>query len=121
MIVLVHCIHLCFSTLSPLDLFFLDAGKRQRGAGKGEASRPGDFFRGLVQAAGEATTQGATIRGKQGEGNLIDWAVGATSGSSDYVKENKNRLGAAGAGGAAHPLPHLAPLHHRPALRLPDG
>ena len=56
-------------------------------------------MRGLVQAAGEATSDGAARRGKQGDGNIIDWTVGATSNTTEYVVENKNRLGAAGAGG----------------------
>lgn len=107
----------------------VDAGKRRRGASEGEDWKPGDFFLGLVQAAGEATRDGAAKRGRQqGEGNIIDWAVGATSNSADYVKaslvmndahqtifslhslftyllhyhftkENKNRLGSAGVGG----------------------
>lgn len=50
-------------------------------------------------AAGEATREGAARRGKQEGGNIVDWTVGATSNATDYVVENKNRLGAAGAGG----------------------
>ena len=56
-------------------------------------------MRGLVQAAGEATKDGAAKRGKDGNGNIIDWTVGATANTTEYVVENKNRLGAAGAGG----------------------
>jgi hypothetical protein len=42
------------------------------------------------------------MRGKgkdDGEGNIIDWAFGATRGTSDYIVKNKTKLGAAGAGG----------------------
>lgn len=43
------------------------------------------------------------MRGKgeddAGDGNIIDWAVGATKGTADYVVQNKAKLGAAGAGG----------------------
>ena len=35
----------------------------------------------------------------QGEGNVIDWTVGATANTSEYVKKEKNKIGAAGAGG----------------------
>ena len=77
----------------------MDAGKRSRHVDEGEKWKPGDFMRGLVQAAGEATSDGAARRGKQGDGNIIDWTVGATSNTTEYVVENKNRLGAAGAGG----------------------
>jgi len=77
----------------------VDAGKRSRHVDEGEKWKPGDFMRGLVQAAGEATSDGVAMRGKQGDGNIIDWTVGATSNTTEYVVENKNRLGAAGAGG----------------------
>lgn len=78
----------------------VDAGKRARNAREEENYKPGDFFRGLVQAAGEATREGEARRGKKGgDGNIIDWGVGATANTTDYVVENKNRLGAAGAGG----------------------
>ena len=59
----------------------------------------GDLFRGLVQLAVETTQEGAAMRGKRGEGNFVDWTVGATANTTEYVVENKNRLGAAGAGG----------------------
>ena len=59
-----------------------------------------DFLRGVVAAAGEATRDGAQKRGKEdGDGNAIDWAVGAGSNASEYVQGNKTRLGAAGVGG----------------------
>jgi len=77
----------------------VDAGKRSRSVSEQENWKPGDFMRGLVQAAGEATRDGATMRGKLGGGNLIDWTFGATANTTEYVVENKNRLGAAGAGG----------------------
>lgn len=79
----------------------VDAGKRRRNADEGDKTRPGDFMRGLVQAAAEATRDGAARRGKSNENdaNIIDWTVGATQGTADYVVENKNKLGAAGAGG----------------------
>lgn len=77
----------------------MDAGKRSRSVSEQDNWKPGDFMRGLVQAAGEATRDGAMKRGKHGKGNLVDWTYGATSNTTEYVVENKNRLGAAGAGG----------------------
>jgi hypothetical protein len=78
----------------------VDAGKRARKVDEDEASRPTDFFIGLVQAAKESTRDGASKRGKlQGEGNVIDWTVGATANTTEYMKKEKNKLGAAGAGG----------------------
>lgn len=78
----------------------VDAGKRARKADEDEASRPTDFFMGLVQAAKESTRDGASKRGKlHGEGNVFDWTVGATVNTTEYVKKEKNKLGAAGAGG----------------------
>ncbi|KAL9186047.1 hypothetical protein ACHAXT_005285 [Thalassiosira profunda] len=77
----------------------IDAGKRGRNASEGEQFHPGDLFRGLVQLAIETTQEGAAMRGKRGEGNVLDWTVGATANTTEYVVENKNRLGAAGAGG----------------------
>jgi hypothetical protein len=78
----------------------VDAGKRARKVDEDEASRPTDFFIGIVQAAKESTRDGASKRGKlQGEGNVIDWTVGATVNTTEYVKKEKNKLGAAGAGG----------------------
>lgn len=78
----------------------VDAGKRSRNDDEHSEYRPGDFTRGLIQAAAEATQKGAKMRGKQGgQGNVIDWAVGATSNNAEYISGNKARLGAAGAGG----------------------
>jgi hypothetical protein len=78
----------------------VDAGKRARKADEDEALRPTDFFMGLVQAAKESTRDGASKRGKlHGEGNVIDWTVGAAVNTTEYVKKEKNKLGAAGAGG----------------------
>ena len=79
----------------------VDAGKRSRKVSEQDNWKPGDFMRGLVQAAGEATKDGAAKRGKtlDGNGNILDWTVGATANTTEYVVENKNRLGAAGAGG----------------------
>eukprot|EP00984_Skeletonema_dohrnii_P031810 scaffold24810_cov85-Skeletonema_dohrnii-CCMP3373.AAC.2 len=40
------------------------------------------------------------MRGKKdNKGNVIDWAVGATTTTTEYVGENKTRLGGAAAGG----------------------
>ena len=63
--------------------------------------QPGDFFRGLFQAAKEATEQGAKMRGKTKDvnGNFIDWTFGATNTTTKYVVDNKTRLAGAGAGG----------------------
>ena len=78
----------------------VDAGKRARKVDEDEASRPSDFFIGLLQATKESTRDGASKRGKlQGEGNVIDWTVGATANTAEYVKKEKNKLGVAGAGG----------------------
>lgn len=78
----------------------VDAGKRSRSVSEHANWKPGDFMKGLVQAAGEATKDGAAKRGKMhGGGNIIDWTVGATTNTTEYAVENKNRLGAAGAGG----------------------
>lgn len=78
----------------------VDAGKRSRKVDETAATRPLDLFRGVIAAANEATQDGAKRRGKiKEDGNLIDWTVGATAGTAKYVKGNKNRLGAAGAGG----------------------
>ena len=64
--------------------------------------QPLDVVRGIAYAAKEATDEGAAMRGKfAGQGNAIDWIVGATANTQKYAKENKSRLGAAGAGGAA--------------------
>jgi hypothetical protein len=78
----------------------VNAGKRGRGVSEGDNYEASDVARGLFQAAKEATHRGATIRGKKdSEGNLLDWAVGATTTTTEYVGENKTRLGGAAAGG----------------------
>ena len=64
----------------------VDAGKRARNADEEENWKPSDFMRGLIQAAKESTRDGAAKRGKLHEkGNLIDWTVGATSNTAEYV------------------------------------
>jgi hypothetical protein len=76
------------------------SGKKSRNANEYDGYRPGDFIRGVFYAAAEATVDGAKARGKKdGKGNVLDWAVGATKGTADYVAENKTKLGAAGTGG----------------------
>jgi len=78
----------------------VSAGKRGRGKSEGDNYEASDVARGLFQAAKEATHRGATIRGKKdNKGNVIDWAVGATTTTTEYVGENKTRLGGAAAGG----------------------
>lgn len=78
----------------------VNAGKRNRKVDESAGYRPGDFLRGVFYAAGEATRDGAIKRGKNvDEGNLIDWAVGATSGTSNYISDNKVKLGGATSGG----------------------
>jgi hypothetical protein len=78
----------------------VSAGKRGRGVSEGDNYEATDVARGLFQAAKEATHRGATMRGKKdSKGNLIDWAVGATTTTTEYVGENKTRLGGAAAGG----------------------
>ena len=76
------------------------AGKRSRKADEIEGWRPGDFLRGVIYSAEEATREGAIKRGKShGKGNVIDWAVGAADGTAEYACENKSRLGGAAGGG----------------------
>jgi len=78
----------------------VSAGKRGRGKSEGDNYEASDVARGLFQAAKEATHRGATMRGKKdNKGNVIDWAVGATTTTTEYVGENKTRLGGAAAGG----------------------
>mmetsp|Transcript_9825 Transcript_9825/g.17855 ORF Transcript_9825/g.17855 Transcript_9825/m.17855 type:complete len:920 (-) Transcript_9825:48-2807(-) len=101
LVILIRLIALLHLAITAFDAIkgAVDAGKRSRNVNEGAEWKPGDFMRGLVQAAGEATRDGVVKRGKQGDGNIIDWTVGATSNTAEYVVENKNRLGAAGAGG----------------------
>lgn len=77
------------------------SGKRARNAEDSDEYHPGDFLRGIYHAAAEATRDGVRSRGKRDsdEGNLIDWAYGATKGTTEYVVKNKTKLGAAGTGG----------------------
>lgn len=80
------------------------AGKASRHEENGAAWQPGDIFRGVVYAAGQATQSGAIKRGRGGEkGNIAEvvenFVVGTTSGTKDYVGENKVKLGAATGGG----------------------
>lgn len=76
------------------------SGKRARNAEEVDGYRPGDFVRGVFHAAVEATRDGRSLRGKKDddEGNILDWAYGATKGTTDYVEENKTKLGGAIAG-----------------------
>jgi hypothetical protein len=79
----------------------IEAGKRSRRAEEGEAARAGDFFRGIGYSAVEATRKGRLRRGAQeGEGNVVDWMVGATVNTGDYIGKNKDTLGSAGGAGA---------------------
>jgi hypothetical protein len=81
------------------------AGKRSRKvetSSSDDKFQPLDVIRGVFQAAKEATEEGSSMRGKDvGRGDVIDWAVGASANTQKYATENKSRLGAAGAGGAA--------------------
>ena len=81
------------------------AGKRARGAGADEKYRCGDLARGLGYSISETTKSAAAKRrlksgkGHHGDGNLLDFAVGATAGTAEYVGENKAKLGGTGAAG----------------------
>jgi hypothetical protein len=79
----------------------VSAGKRGRGVSESDNFQAADVSRGLFQAAKEATVRGAEMRGTKddGRGTLIDWAIGATTTTTEYVGENKTRLGGAAAGG----------------------
>ena len=79
----------------------VSAGKRGRGVSESDNFQAADVARGLFQAAKEATVRGAEMRGTKddGRGTLIDWAIGATTTTTEYVGENKTRLGGAAAGG----------------------
>jgi hypothetical protein len=79
----------------------IEAGKRSRRAEEGEAAKAGDFFRGIGYSAVEATRKGKLRRGaKDGRGNVVDWVVGATVNTGDYIGKNKDTLGSAGGAGA---------------------
>ena len=78
------------------------AGKRERGVQEDDKTTFTDFFRGIGQAAREATQDGFKKRGKSANDkeDALDWAVGATAGVGEYADENKSRLGGAGAAAA---------------------
>ena len=80
----------------------IEAGKRSRHAKEGEAARVGDFFRGVGYSAVEATRKGKLRRNIKSDrkGNLVDWMVGATVNTGDYIGKNKDTLGSAGGAGA---------------------
>jgi len=77
------------------------AGKKSRGAEEDDKFQFVDLFRGIGQAAKDAASGGAAMRGKNVDekANAIDWALGATSDVASYTNKNKSRLGGAGAGG----------------------
>ena len=83
------CPYLCLEiAITAVDAIkgAVDAGKRSRETDKEENWKPGDFIRGLIQVAKETTSDGAAKRGKLHEkGNVIDWTVGATSNTTEYV------------------------------------
>jgi hypothetical protein len=77
----------------------VESGKRQRHALEGERSNVTDFFRGIGYSFVEATEKGKIRRGgKDGNGNVLDWVVGSTENTTEYISENKDKLGAAGGG-----------------------
>lgn len=79
----------------------IKAGKKSRGMEEDDKTHFTDFFRGLGQAASDATAKGAERRGKSSVHDSLDpldWAVGATEDVGAYANENKARLGGAGAG-----------------------
>ena len=80
----------------------IEAGKRSRKAQEGEAARAGDFFRGIGYSAVEATRRGKLRRSGSlaRKGNLLDWMVGATENTGEYIGKNKDTLGSAGGAGA---------------------
>ncbi|KAG7353455.1 hypothetical protein IV203_002810 [Nitzschia inconspicua] len=79
----------------------VEAGKRQRHAPEGDSSNYTDFFRGVGYSFVEATEKGKLRRGsKDGKGNVLDWVVGSTENTTEYIDENKDKLGAAGGGAA---------------------
>jgi hypothetical protein len=75
-------------------------GKKSRGVGETDKWELTDLARGLKYAAGRASRDGAAKRGKSEDekADAIDWAVGASTDVGNYTKENKSRLGGAGAG-----------------------
>jgi hypothetical protein len=96
----------------------LDNGKAARNDAGGKY-KPGDFVRGVLFSAQEASRHGAHARGKVNDiyygdedevkFNPLDFAVGATAGTAKYVYGNKARYtGAAVAGGSVVALTVLA-------------
>ncbi len=80
----------------------IEAGKRSRQAQEGEAARVTDFFRGIGYLAVEATQRGKLRRtgSIHRRGNILDWMVGATADTGEYIGKNKDTLGSAGGAGA---------------------
>jgi hypothetical protein len=77
----------------------IEAGKRQRHADKLDKATASDFFRGIGYSAVEATERGKLRRGSvDGRGNVLDWVVGSTENTGEYLNKNKDKIG--GAGGA---------------------
>ena len=77
----------------------IEAGKRQRHADKLDKATASDFFRGIGYSAVEATEKGKLRRGSiDGRGNALDWVVGTTENTGEYLNQNKDKIG--GAGGA---------------------
>ena len=63
-------------------------------------ARVSDFFRGIGYSAVEATQLGKLRRGAEDRnGNILDWMVGATANTSEYIGNNKDTLGSAGGAG----------------------
>jgi hypothetical protein len=83
----------------------LKAGRTSRGGSTDEGYQAGDFLRGLGYAMSETTKSAAQKRreerktGHEGDETLIDFAVGATAATGEYISENKAKLGGAGAAG----------------------
>lgn len=85
----------------------IKAGKVARGVEETDDWRFSDIARGLQHAATRATQEGAAWRGKDEdeEGDVIDWAVGATSDATKYADKNKGRLAGAGTLGLSSVVP----------------
>lgn len=78
----------------------IEAGKRGRQASEDDYARVSDFFRGIGYSAVEATQLGKLRRGAEDRnGNILDWMVGATANTSEYIGNNKDTLGSAGGAG----------------------
>ena len=75
----------------------IQAGKKGRGAEEDDPTNFSDFFRGIGQSAKDDAAAGAAKRGKEGQADPLDWALGFTSRGVDYTKENAPRLGGASA------------------------